>query len=98
MGRLQERKPPNYDLLAEKRLRADEDFCCKGWNFHLQGSGISLARGIYHKGEGNCCPSRRGVLVKLEPSQKGLTVAAVERISPSEYDRWNHCHCVWAAS
>ena len=57
-GALVEWKPQDYEGPAEKLLRSDEDFCCKDWNFHIQGNEIVLARGIYRKGEANCCPSR----------------------------------------
>ena len=87
-GKLIEWKMPNYDAPAVKLLRPDEDFCCKEWNFHLKGSDIFLARGIYHKGEGNCCPSRGGVLARLKPSQGAFALADIERISKSQYDYW----------
>jgi hypothetical protein len=86
-GRLVEWKPPNYDAPAEKLLRPDEDFCCKSWNFHLQSGNIVLARGIYHKGEGNCCPSRGGVLVSLKPAQDKFALTKIQRISKPEYYR-----------
>jgi hypothetical protein len=85
-GALKEWKPPDYEGPAERLLRADEDFCCKDWNFHLQGNEIVLARGIYQKGEGNCCPSRGGVLVRLQPADDGFKLASVVRISKSEYE------------
>lgn len=88
-GRLQEWKWPDYDGPAEKLLQADENFCCKAWNFHLRGHDIFLAEGIYHKGEdGNCCPTRGGVLVKLKPIPNGFKLASVLRISMPEYQRW----------
>ena len=87
-GTLYEWKPPNYDAAAEKLLGPDEDFCCKSWNFHLQGSDILVARGIYHKGDGNCCPSRGGVIVRLEPARGALKLANAQRISKPEYDHW----------
>ena len=87
-GALKEWKPPDYDGQAEKLLRADEDFCCKDWNFHLQGNEIVLARGIYQKGEGNCCPGRGGVLVRLQPADDGFKLVSVVRISKPEYEIW----------
>ena len=81
---------PDYDAPAEKLLRADEGFCCKEWNLHLQGKKIVLARGIYHKDvDGNCCPSRGGILVWLKPVQEGFRVESVRRISKQEYERRN---------
>jgi hypothetical protein len=87
-GELHEWKIPDYDAASQNLLRADEDFCCKDWNLHLAGRAIFLARGIYHKGEGNCCPSRGGILVHLEPEHKSLALAKVERLSRSEYYKW----------
>ena len=79
---------PDYDALSKKLLKVDEDFCCKEWNLHLRGKNVVLARGIYHKDEdGNCCPSRGGVLVWLQPVQVGFKVVRVQRISGAEYDR-----------
>jgi hypothetical protein len=86
---LEEWTPPDYDTPAEKLLRPDEDFCCKDWNFHIQGSEVILARGIYHKGiDGNCCPSRGGVLVRLKPAQNAFKLVNIVRISKPEYDHW----------
>jgi hypothetical protein len=87
-GVLKEWKPPDYDGPAEKLLRADEDFCCKDWNFHLEENEIVLARGIYKKGEGNCCPTRGGVLVRLQPADGGFKLVSVVRISKHEYEIW----------
>ena len=88
-GQLHEWTWPNYDAPAEKLLRADEDFCCKSWNFHLRGHDIFIAEGIYHKDEdGNCCPSRGGVLVRLKPIRNGFKLESVQRISRPEYQRW----------
>jgi hypothetical protein len=88
-GQLHEWRWPNYNAPAEKLLRADEDFCCKEWNLHLRGQDIVLARGIYEKEEdGNCCPSRGGVLVWLKPIQEGFKLVSVQRISKPEYYRW----------
>jgi hypothetical protein len=88
-GALEEWKLPDYDVSAEKLLRPDEDFCCKDWNLHVQGSEIVLARGIYHKGvDGNCCPSRGGVLVRLMPAHNAFKVVNTVRISKPEYYRW----------
>jgi hypothetical protein len=88
-GQLYEWTWPDYNGPAEKLLRADEDFCCKEWNFHLRGQDIVLAEGIYHKDEdGNCCPSRGGVLVRLRPIQEKLKLVSVQRISRPEYYRW----------
>lgn len=97
-GQLQEWVWPGYEALAEKLLRADEDFCCKEWNLHLHDRDIALARGIYLKDEdGNCCPSRGGVLVRLKPVQDGFKLVSVQRISRQEYESWrsqpfcSHC-------
>lgn len=88
-GELREWTWPDYDAPAEKLLRADEDFCCKEWNFHLRGHDIVLARGIYHKRfDGNCCPTRGGVLVLLKPIHERFKLVSVQRISSPEYDRW----------
>ncbi len=87
-GALKEWKPPDYDGPAKNLLNADEDFCCKDWNFHLQGNEIVLARGIYQKGEGNCCPSRGGVLVRLQPADDGFKLVSVVRIDKPEYEVW----------
>jgi hypothetical protein len=88
-GQLHEWTWPDYDAPAVKLLRADENFCCKAWNFHLRGHDIFLAEGIYHKDEdGNCCPSRGGVLVWLKPIQEGFKLVSVRRISMPEYYRW----------
>lgn len=88
-GQLQEWKWPNYDAPASELLGPDEDFCCKEWNFHLRGHDIVLVRGIYHKGEdGNCCPSRGGVIVRLKPIENGFKLDGVQRVSRPEYDRW----------
>lgn len=87
-GKLHEWTTPNYDAPAEELLRTDEDFCCKSWNFHLQGNNIVLTRGIYQKGEGNCCPSRGGAVVLLKPIQDAFELAKIQRISRPEYYRW----------
>ena len=88
-GQLREWTWPDYDAPAERLLRADENFCCKAWNFHLLGHDIFLAEGIYHKDEdGNCCPSRGGVLVRLKPIRNGFKLESVQRISRPEYQRW----------
>lgn len=87
-GALTEWKLPNYDSPSEKVLGADEDFGYKDWNFHMQGNEILLARGIYKKGEGNCCPSRGGVLVRLRPTQNAFEIVSVARLSEPEYYRW----------
>jgi hypothetical protein len=88
-GKLNEWTWPDYNASAEKLLRADEGFCCKEWNFHLRGQDIVLAAGIYHKDEdGNCCPSRGGVLVRLKPIQEKFNLVSVQRISRPEYYRW----------
>ncbi len=87
-GTLMEWKVPNYDGPAEKLLRRDEDFCCKDWNFHLQGNEILLAEGIYRENDGNCCPSAGGVLVRLRPTQNAFELVSVVRISKPEYYRW----------
>lgn len=88
-GQLNQWTWPDYDAPAEKLLRADEDFCCKEWDLHLRGRDIVLARGIYHKGEdGNCCPSRGGVLVGLKPIQARFKVMSIRRINGPEYKRW----------
>jgi len=88
-GQLHEWTWPDYDAPAEKLLRADENFCCKAWNFHLRGHDIFLAEGIYHKDQdGNCCPSRGGVLVRLKPIRNGFKLDTVQRISWREYYRW----------
>jgi hypothetical protein len=80
---------PDYNAPAEKLLRADEGFCCKEWNFHLRGHDIVLAAGIYDKGEdGNCCPSRGGVLVRLKPIQEKFKLVSIQRITRPEYYRW----------
>ena len=87
-GALKEWKPPDYDGPAGKLLRPDEDFGYKDWNFHIQGNEILLARGIYQKDDGNCCPSRGGVLVRLRPIDGGFKVVTALRISKPEYFRW----------
>jgi hypothetical protein len=88
-GQLYEWTWPDYNALTEKLLLADEGFCCKEWNFHLHGQDIVLARGIYRKNEdGNCCPSRGGVLVRLKPIQEKFKLVSVQRIGRPEYYRW----------
>jgi hypothetical protein len=88
-GQLYEWTWPDYNAPADNLLRADENFCCKAWNFHLRGHDIFLAEGIYHKDEdGNCCPSRGGVLVRLKPIQGKFKLASVQRITSPEYYRW----------
>lgn len=87
-GKLDEWTWPNLDKASERLLRADEDFCCKEWNFHLQGKDILVVRGIYRKGDGNCCPSRGGVLVRINAIQRTLRLASVRRIGKPEYDQW----------
>lgn len=88
-GQLREWTWPDYNSPAERLLRYDEDSCCKEWNFHLSGHDIILAEAIYHKDyDGNCCPSRGGVLARLEPVQNGLRLASVQRISRREYYHW----------
>jgi hypothetical protein len=88
-GKLHEWTWPDYNAPAEKLLRADENFCCKEWNFHLRERDISLARGIYHKDQdGNCCPSRGGVLAWLQPIQGKFKLVSLQRISRPKYERW----------
>ena len=80
---------PDYDAPAVKLLRPDENFCCKAWNFHVRGHDIFLAEEIYNKDkDGNCCPSRGGVLVRLKPIRNGFKLESVQRISWREYYRW----------
>lgn len=87
-GKLQEWKHPDYDSSSAELLGRDEEFG-KDWNFHLRGNEIFLARGIYHKGlDGNCCPSRGGILVHLHPIANGFDLAKVERISKTAYHYW----------
>jgi hypothetical protein len=97
-GELQEWHWPELEASAAKLLHTDEDFCCKEWNIHLVDHEIFLAEGIYRKGEGNCCPSRGGVLVRLKAKEGLLKISKVERISAKEYDRWRNLgfclHCV----
>ena len=93
-GTLKEWEPPDYDGPTEKLLRSDEDFCCKDWNFHMQGNEIVLARGIYKKGDGNCCPSRGGVVVHLRPADNAFKLVSAARISKPEYDRWPGTFCL----
>jgi hypothetical protein len=85
---LEEWKLPDYDRPAEKLLGPDEDFGFKDWNFHMQGNEILLARGVYKKGEGNCCPSRGGVLVRLRPTQNAFKLVGAVRINKPQYYRW----------
>ncbi|HXE06108.1 MAG TPA: hypothetical protein VN579_08990 [Bryobacteraceae bacterium] len=92
-GALEEWKKPDYDGPAQKLLGSDEDFCCKDWNFHLEGNDVVLARGIYRKGDGNCCPSRGGVLVRLQPTNGAFKLVSAARISKPEYDRWSWTLC-----
>ena len=87
-GQLFEWTWPNYDAPAHKLLRPGEDFCCKEWNFHLLGNDVYLARGIYSSGEGNCCPSRGGVLIHLKPAEGSFRIASVGRISKDAYYHW----------
>jgi hypothetical protein len=88
-GQLYEWTWPDYNAPAEKLLRADEGFCCKEWNLHLRGHDIVLTEGIYRKDEdGNCCPSRGGVLVRLKPIQEKFKLVSVQRITRPEYYRW----------
>jgi hypothetical protein len=86
-GALEEWKVPDYDGPAEKLLRSDENFGYKDWNFHMQGNEIALARGIYLKGEGNCCPGRGGVVVRLRPTQNEFELISAVRIDKPEYYR-----------
>lgn len=92
-GALKEWKRPDYDGPAEKLLRSDEDFCCKDWNFHLEGNEVVLARGVYRKGDANCCPSRGGVLVRLRPAAGAFRLVSAVRISKPEYVRWTWIYC-----
>ena len=87
-GKLHEWTFPDYDSASEKLLRSDEDFCCKDWNYHLRERELFLVRGIYHKGDGNCCPTRGGVLVRLRPVNGEFTIANVRRLNRAEYYRW----------
>lgn len=89
-GKLHEWSSPDYDAATAKLLGEDEDLCCKEWNFHLKGSDVFLARGIYHKGDPNCCPTRGGALIHLKPVQDRFDLASAERISKKEYDLWAH--------
>lgn len=87
-GKLKEWAKPDYDRPAQKLLHPDETFCCKDWNLHLQGRDIFLARGIYRNGDGNCCPTRGGILVHLTPYPHELKISSMTRISKDEYYRW----------
>jgi hypothetical protein len=101
-GKLYGWEPANYNAAAKKLLGPDEDFCCKDWNFHLQGSHIFLARGIYHKGDGNCCPSRGGVVVRLAPTRGAFKLKNTQRVGKSEYEHWRSApfciHCALAST
>jgi len=72
---------PDDNAPAENLFRADENFCCKTWNFHLRGHDIFLAEEIYYKDEdGNCCPSRGGVKAESRRTirkEAGKTVKVV---------------------
>ena len=87
-GKLMEWKWPEYDGPAAKLLRSDESFCCKDWNLHLKGADVFLARGIYHQGDGNCCPSRGGALVRLRPVLGAFKIASIQRVSKPDYKHW----------
>ncbi|GEM_PF-4327130 len=94
-GELREWKYPDYDVPANKLLRADEDFCCKDWGFHLRANSILLSRGTYRKGEANCCPSRGGVLVELSPVRNALKLTKIQRVSKAEYYRLRTLPFCW---
>jgi hypothetical protein len=80
---------PDIDSAAKKLLKPDEDEGFKGWNFHLRGNRIYLARGIYHKDvDGNCCPSRGGIVAELLPKDGRLELTKIQRVSAPEYQRW----------
>jgi hypothetical protein len=81
-------KVPDVDAAAKALIKADEDFCCKDWNLHIVGRKIVLAEGIYRKGDGNCCPSRGGIVAELTPKKGEFALTNTYRVTPKEYRRW----------
>jgi hypothetical protein len=87
-GQLREWTMPDYQSPANKFLRRHETFCCKEWNFHLRGTQLYAAAGIYREGDGNCCPTRGGVLAHLRPVEGRFELVSEKRIDIAEYYRW----------
>jgi len=79
---------PDVRMPSEKLLKNDEDFCCKDWSLKVTAGNIVLGRGIYRKGEGNCCPSRGGVFVELVPQDGEFRIAKVWRGDSKTYHTW----------
>ena len=79
---------PDVKVPSQKLLKTDEDFCCKDWSLKITAGNIVLGRGIYHKGDGNCCPSRGGVFVELAPRYGAFRVLKVWRTDSKAYHDW----------
>jgi hypothetical protein len=81
-------KSPNVESATKPLLKKDEDFGFKGWVLKIQNRKLILGHGIYHSGEGNCCPSRGGAFVELTPHQASFEITRVWRTSKPEYEQW----------
>ena len=79
---------PSFDAPSEKLLKPDEDFCCKDWRLKVRSEKLVLGRGIYRKGDGNCCPSRGGAFVELSPDHGKLRLTRVWRTDIKTYENW----------
>lgn len=78
----------DIERTAERLLEKDEGFGSKGWALKVQNRKLLLGHGIYHSGEGNCCPSRGGVFVELTPKQASFEITRMWRTSKPEYEQW----------
>src|SRR5215831_504791 len=77
---------PPLNFPSEKLLKPDEDFCCKDWRLKVRNEKLVLGRGIYRKGDGNCCPSRGGAFVELSPDHGKFLLTKVWRSDIKTYE------------
>jgi hypothetical protein len=87
-GTLKEWTWPDLDPSLERLLQGGEHTCCKDWNYHLLEDELVLARGIYKKNDGNCCPSRGGIVARLRPTSGRFEIIEVKRVTLEEYASW----------
>jgi len=80
---------PNVNEAANKLIRSDEGFGSKGWTLKLTSGHLVVGEGIYHEGDGACCPSRGGVFLELTPKQGDeFVVSKAWRADAQTFDRW----------
>jgi hypothetical protein len=80
---------PDIDNPVKRLTSKDEHFCCKDWILKRTHKRLILGRGIYHTGDGNCCPTRGGAFVDLVPENGQLRLQRAWRTSLDKYQQWS---------